>query len=182
MDDAGTPCRPEPVGPLTAWCWRADAGRRNPAVTAQAAATLHLLTRGRAILGMGAGNGKPTNPTGSTGPSRWPGSKKRSPRSVRCGTPAANSSARDSPIFPLHNALFDLPPYRGKWPEIWIAAHGPRMLKPPAATPGDHEQHDGGVMDIGSRRASTLPHAPLLDVVHTHMVAGKRPAARRRRG
>ncbi|MCV7241525.1 LLM class flavin-dependent oxidoreductase [Mycobacterium mantenii] len=27
-----------------------DAGRRNPAVTAQAAATLHLLTRGRAIL------------------------------------------------------------------------------------------------------------------------------------
>lgn len=29
-----------------------DAGRRNPAVTAQAAATLHLLTRGRAILGI----------------------------------------------------------------------------------------------------------------------------------
>ena len=28
-----------------------DTGRRNPAVTAQAAATLHLLTRGRAILG-----------------------------------------------------------------------------------------------------------------------------------
>jgi len=22
-----------------------------------------------------------------------------------------------------------LPPYRGKWPEIWIAAHGPRMLR-----------------------------------------------------
>jgi phthiodiolone/phenolphthiodiolone dimycocerosates ketoreductase len=32
-----------------------DAGRRNPAVTAQAAATLHLLTRGRAILGIGTG-------------------------------------------------------------------------------------------------------------------------------
>src|SRR6202000_3500968 len=29
-----------------------DTGRRNPAVTAQAAATLHLLTRGRAILGI----------------------------------------------------------------------------------------------------------------------------------
>jgi alkanesulfonate monooxygenase SsuD/methylene tetrahydromethanopterin reductase-like flavin-dependent oxidoreductase (luciferase family) len=26
-------------------------------------------------------------------------------------------------------ALFDLPPYKGKWPEIWIAAHGPRMLR-----------------------------------------------------
>src|SRR5947209_11826620 len=36
---------------------------------------------------------------------------------------------RDSPYFPLRDALFDLPPYRGKWPEIWIAAHGPRMLR-----------------------------------------------------
>jgi phthiodiolone/phenolphthiodiolone dimycocerosates ketoreductase len=25
--------------------------------------------------------------------------------------------------------MFDLPPYKGKWPEIWIAAHGPRMLR-----------------------------------------------------
>jgi len=36
---------------------------------------------------------------------------------------------RDSPYFPLRNALFALPPYRGRWPEIWIAAHGPRMLR-----------------------------------------------------
>jgi phthiodiolone/phenolphthiodiolone dimycocerosates ketoreductase len=36
---------------------------------------------------------------------------------------------RDSPFFPLRDAVFDLPPYRGKWPEIWIAAHGPRMLR-----------------------------------------------------
>jgi phthiodiolone/phenolphthiodiolone dimycocerosates ketoreductase len=36
---------------------------------------------------------------------------------------------RDSPYFPLRNAVFDLPPYRGAWPEIWIAAHGPRMLR-----------------------------------------------------
>jgi hypothetical protein len=36
---------------------------------------------------------------------------------------------RDSRYFPLRNALFDLPPYRGKWPEIWIGAHGPRMLR-----------------------------------------------------
>ena len=36
---------------------------------------------------------------------------------------------RDSPYFPLRNASFALPPYRGKWPEIWIAAHGPRMLR-----------------------------------------------------
>jgi phthiodiolone/phenolphthiodiolone dimycocerosates ketoreductase len=29
----------------------------------------------------------------------------------------------------LRNAIFELPPYRGKWPEVWIAAHGPRMLR-----------------------------------------------------
>jgi phthiodiolone/phenolphthiodiolone dimycocerosates ketoreductase len=37
--------------------------------------------------------------------------------------------SRESPHFPLRNAAFDLPPYRGKWPEIWVAAHGPRMLR-----------------------------------------------------
>jgi phthiodiolone/phenolphthiodiolone dimycocerosates ketoreductase len=36
---------------------------------------------------------------------------------------------RDSPFFPLHNAIFDLPPYKGKWPEVWIASHMPRMLR-----------------------------------------------------
>jgi phthiodiolone/phenolphthiodiolone dimycocerosates ketoreductase len=40
-----------------------DTGRRNPAVTAQAAATLHLLTRGRAILGIDTGDAKATNLT-----------------------------------------------------------------------------------------------------------------------
>lgn len=36
---------------------------------------------------------------------------------------------RDSPFFPLRNALFDLPPHQGRWPEIWIGAHSPRMLR-----------------------------------------------------
>jgi len=36
---------------------------------------------------------------------------------------------RDSPFFPLRDAIFDLPPYRGKYPEIWVASHGPRMLR-----------------------------------------------------
>jgi phthiodiolone/phenolphthiodiolone dimycocerosates ketoreductase len=41
-----------------------DVGRRNPAVTAQAAATLHLLTRGRAILGIGTGEREGNEPYG----------------------------------------------------------------------------------------------------------------------
>ena len=37
--------------------------------------------------------------------------------------------SRESAFFPLHNATFALTPYKGKWPEIWIAAHGPRMIR-----------------------------------------------------
>ena len=62
-----------------------DASRRNPAVTAQAAATLHLLTRGRAILGIGVGERRATNRTASTGPNQLRGLRKPSRPFARCG-------------------------------------------------------------------------------------------------
>ena len=106
-----------------------DTGRRNPAVTAQAAATLHLLTRGRAILGIGAGEREGNEPYGVD----WSKPVARFEEAMATIRALWNSGGelvtRDSPFFPLHNATFALPPYRGKWPEIWIAAHGPRMLR-----------------------------------------------------
>jgi phthiodiolone/phenolphthiodiolone dimycocerosates ketoreductase len=106
-----------------------DAGRRNPAVTAQAAATLHLLTRGRAILGIGTGEREGNEPYGVD----WSKPVARFEEAMATIRALWNSGGelvtRDSPFFPLHNAVFDLPPYRGKWPEVWIAAHGPRMLR-----------------------------------------------------
>jgi phthiodiolone/phenolphthiodiolone dimycocerosates ketoreductase len=106
-----------------------DAGRRNPAVTAQAAATLHLLTRGRAILGIGTGEREGNEPYGVD----WSKPVARFEEAIATIRALWNSGgeliSRDSAYFPLHNAVFDLPPYRGKWPEIWIAAHGPRMLR-----------------------------------------------------
>ena len=106
-----------------------DTGRRNPAVTAQAAATLHLLTRGRAILGIGTGEREGNEPYGVD----WSKPVSRFEEAMATIRALWNSGGqlvnRDSPYFPLRNALFDLPPYRGKWPEIWIAAHGPRMLR-----------------------------------------------------
>src|ERR1700742_4735506 len=106
-----------------------DTGRRNPAVTAQAAATLHLLTRGRAILGIGTGEREGNEPYGVD----WSKPVARFEEAMATIRALWNSGgelvSRDSPFFPLHNASFALPPYRGKWPEIWIAAHGPRMLR-----------------------------------------------------
>ena len=54
-----------------------DTGRRNPAVTAQAVATLHLLTHGRAILGSERVSARVTSPTVSTGRNPWAGSSRR---------------------------------------------------------------------------------------------------------
>jgi phthiodiolone/phenolphthiodiolone dimycocerosates ketoreductase len=106
-----------------------DTGRRNPAVTAQAAATLHLLTRGRAILGIGTGEREGNEPYGVD----WSKPVARFEEALATIRALWDSNGelvnRDSPYFPLRNAVFDLPPYRGKWPEIWIAAHGPRMLR-----------------------------------------------------
>lgn len=106
-----------------------DASRRNPAVTAQAAATLHLLTRGRAILGIGVGEREGNEPYGV----EWTKPVARFEEAIATIRTLWNSAgevvSRDSPYFPLRNALFALPPYRGRWPEIWVAAHGPRMLR-----------------------------------------------------
>jgi phthiodiolone/phenolphthiodiolone dimycocerosates ketoreductase len=106
-----------------------DAGRRNPAVTAQAAATLHLLTRGRAILGIGTGEREGNEPYGVD----WTKPVGRLIEALATIRALWDSGGelvtRDSEFFPLRNAIFDLPPYRGKWPEIWVASHGPRMLK-----------------------------------------------------
>jgi len=106
-----------------------DTARRNPAVTAQAAATLHLLTRGRAILGIGTGEREGNEPYGVD----WSKPVARFEEALATIRALWNSGGelvtRHSPFFPLHNAVFDLWPYRGKWPEIWIASHGPRMLR-----------------------------------------------------
>lgn len=106
-----------------------DASRRNPAVTAQAAATLHLLTRGRALLGIGVGEREGNEPYGV----EWSRPVARFEEAVATIRALWDSGgrpvSRESAYFPLHNAVFDLPPYRGTWPPMWVAAHGPRMLR-----------------------------------------------------
>lgn len=106
-----------------------DAARRHPAVTAQAAATLHQLSRGRAILGLGPGERENNEPFGID----WTRPVARFEEAIATiralweshGAPIT----RESAYFPLRDAVFDLPPYRGTRPEIWVGAHGPRMLR-----------------------------------------------------
>lgn len=106
-----------------------DPARRSAVVTAHAAATLHLLTRGRTILGIGTGERATNEPYGVD----WTKPVARLEEALATIRALWDSGgelvSRDSPYFPLRNALFALPPYRCTWPEIWVAAHGPRMLR-----------------------------------------------------
>ncbi|MGW5436819.1 LLM class flavin-dependent oxidoreductase [Nocardia asteroides] len=106
-----------------------DTGRRHPAVTAQAAATLHLLTRGRAILGIGPGERENNAPYGVD----WQRPVARFEEAIATIRALWDSHgepiSRDSEFFPLRDAVFALPPYRGTRPELWMGAHGPRMLR-----------------------------------------------------
>jgi len=106
-----------------------DTARRNPAVTAQAAATLHLMTRGRAILGIGTGEREGNEPFGVD----WSKPVARFEEALATIRALWHSNgqliSRDSEFFPLRNAIFSLPPVKGTWPQIWIASHGPRMLR-----------------------------------------------------
>ena len=79
-----------------------------------------------------------------------------------------NSSPATRRIFPLRNAVFDLPPYRGKWPEIWIASHGPRMLRAtgryadawfPALIPGPKDYAPG--LEVVRAAASDAGRDPM---------------------
>ena len=159
-----------------------DSGRRSPAVTAQAAATLHLLTGGRAILGIGPGEREGNEPYGvdwSKPVARFEEAMATIRALWESGGELVN---RDSPYFPLRNALFDLPPYRGKWPEIWIGAHGPRMLRAAgrygdayfpsfAHRPVDYKQR----LDVVRSAASDVGRDPtsIIPAIHLFVVKGR---------
>jgi phthiodiolone/phenolphthiodiolone dimycocerosates ketoreductase len=117
------------IGRMTLGVAVTDTGRRNPAVTAQAAVTLQHLTRGRAILGIGTGEREGNEPYGV----EWSKPVGRFEEAIATIRALWDSNgelvSRESPFFPLHNATFALTPFKGKWPEIWIAAHGPRMIR-----------------------------------------------------
>jgi phthiodiolone/phenolphthiodiolone dimycocerosates ketoreductase len=124
-----------------------DSARRHPAVTAQAVATLHQLSRGRAILGIGAGESMNRTPFGV--PSERPVAIfEEALATIRALWDAGGQPvSRESPFFPLRDALFTIPPHRGKWPEIWVGAEGPRMRRA-AAKYGD-AWLPGVTMDAG---------------------------------
>ncbi len=102
--------------------------RRHPAVLAQTLLTQDHISKGRVILGIGAGEGENVVPYGI----KWENPVGRLDESIQIIKLLWKSDKKvnfDGKFWKLKNAVLNLKPFeKGKYPPIWIAAHGPKML------------------------------------------------------
>ncbi len=102
--------------------------RRHPVLIAQAFLTLSHLTRQRPILGIGAGERENVEPYGLDF-SRPVSVFEEAVQVLRLCLQSRGPVDFAGTHFRLDGALMDLQPAPGREPELWIAAHGPRMLR-----------------------------------------------------
>ncbi|MDT4933645.1 MAG: phthiodiolone/phenolphthiodiolone dimycocerosates ketoreductase [Pseudonocardiales bacterium] len=106
-----------------------DVIRTHPATLAQQFLSLHHLSGGRALLGLGAGEGENLTPYGAS-LAGTVGRLEDALEIIRMLWSAEGPVNRDSAWWPLRDAVLGLGPVPGVgFPPIWLAAHGPRMLE-----------------------------------------------------
>jgi len=103
--------------------------RRHPAVLAQIALTQDNISKGRFILGIGAGEGENTIPYGI----KWEKPVSRLEEAlqiIKLLWEHNHKVSYDGDFWKLKDAILQLHPYKeGVYPPIWVAAHGPKMLE-----------------------------------------------------
>ncbi len=103
--------------------------RRHPAMLAQAFLTLDHLSKGRVILGIGAGEGENVIPYGID----WKKPVSRLEESIKMIKLLWENNEKvdfDGDFWKLKDAVLALEPYKkGKSPPIWIGAHRSKMLQ-----------------------------------------------------
>ena len=105
-----------------------DTVRRHPASLAQTALTLDHLSRGRFVLGLGAGEAENIVPYGFD--FRRPVSRlEESLRVIRLLWESEGPVDFDGEFYTLRHARLDTEPYEDRFPPIWLGASGPRMLE-----------------------------------------------------
>jgi phthiodiolone/phenolphthiodiolone dimycocerosates ketoreductase len=102
--------------------------RRHPVLIAQSALTLAHLTRRPPILGLGAGERENVEPYGLDF-SRPVSVFEEAVQVIRLCLESRGTVDFTGEHFMLDGAILDLQAPPGRTPEIWIAAHGPRMLR-----------------------------------------------------
>lgn len=103
--------------------------RNHPAQLARAWLTLDHLTGGRAILGIGAGEGENITPYGMS--FDRPASRLIDAlRVVRLLWENDDPVDYEGPVYSLDGAVCGMGPLEpGRFPPIWVAAHGPRLCR-----------------------------------------------------
>jgi len=102
--------------------------RRHPVLIAQAAMTLAHLARRAPILGIGAGERENIEPYGLDF-TRPVGMLDEALQIIRLCFESDGPFGFEGKHFQLQDAVLDLRPPEGRVPEIWVAAHGERMLR-----------------------------------------------------
>ncbi|GLY44512.1 phthiodiolone/phenolphthiodiolone dimycocerosates ketoreductase [Amycolatopsis sp. NBRC 101858] len=105
-----------------------DPHRRHPVSLAQTFLTLAHLTRKPPILGLGAGERENLDPYGVTH-DRPVARLAEAVQIIRKCFDATEPFDFAGEFFRLDQAVLDLRAPKGRRPEIWLAAHGPRMLE-----------------------------------------------------
>jgi phthiodiolone/phenolphthiodiolone dimycocerosates ketoreductase len=105
-----------------------DTIRRHPAMLAQAALTADHLSQGRAILGLGSGERMNIAPYGLSF-EKPVGVLEEAIQVMRLLWSTTKPVDFHGKFFDLDDAVLGLEPYAGVPPQVWVAAHGPRMLR-----------------------------------------------------
>ncbi|TAK32945.1 MAG: LLM class flavin-dependent oxidoreductase [Chloroflexota bacterium] len=103
--------------------------RRHPAVLAQSFLSVDHASKGRCIAGIGTGEGLNTLPYGI--PFDKPVSRlAEALKIIRMLWETDQPVSYEGEFWTLKDAVLGLGPYNpGKYPPIWVASHGPRMLE-----------------------------------------------------
>lgn len=145
-----------------------DVIRRHPVQIAQAMMTLAHLTKRPPILGLGAGERENIEPYGLD--FTQPVGRLEEALQVihQCFTSQGPFDFQGQ-HFRLDRAVMDLQPPRNRVPEVWVAAHGPRMLRLTG------QYGDGW---YPTSRLTPAEYAAKLAVIHqAARAAGRDPAA-----
>lgn len=102
--------------------------RQHPVAVAQAAMTLAHMTKRAPILGIGSGERMNTEPYGLK-LEKPVGRLEEALQIIRQCFTSQGTFDFQGEHFMLQDAVIDLAPPPGRTPEIWIGAHGPRMLR-----------------------------------------------------
>ncbi|WP_141692315.1 LLM class flavin-dependent oxidoreductase [Nocardia brasiliensis] len=105
-----------------------DPHRRHPVLLAQTFATLAHMTKAPPILGIGSGERENLDPYGFTW-NRPVDRLEEALQVIRAALTSAEPLEFAGKYYRIDRAPMDLKPPPGRMPQIWIGAHGPRMLE-----------------------------------------------------